>query len=327
MISAVRRYSLIPITIVSAITFFLGYRVEPFLAHDVHVCDEKVRYVNHDVACGDADVIKKIGYVATRNQIIELIETQKKEGRVLDASVYFRDLVRGPVFGVNELAAFAPASLLKLPLAFVFMGAAEDQPVVLTQKVQYAGTTSVSTQRILPRESAVSGNEYTIEELLRMMLTFSDNASYEVLEQFLQNTEGRMTLREETFQELGLIDPKDRVEATVTVRGYASLFRILYNASFLNVEHSEKVLAWLADTAYKNGLVAGVPEGIVVAHKFGERFYSEDKKELHDCGIIYFPRNPYLLCVMTRGPNFEALESLIREISRTVYEEVDSRRL
>ncbi len=134
-------------------------------------------------------------------------------------------------------------------------------------------------------------------------------------------------MRMETFQEIGLIDPKDRVEATITVRGYASLFRILFNASYLNVENSEKVLSWLSETEYRSGLVAGVPADVKVAHKFGERLYANDIKELHDCGIIYFPENPYLLCVMTRGSDFAALEALISEISRILYEEINSRRL
>jgi len=27
--------------------------------------------------------------------------------------------------------------------------------------------------------------------------------------------------------------------------------------------------------------------------------------QLHDCGIVYYPETPYLLCVMTKGWNFE----------------------
>lgn len=322
-----RKYPIFTMIIGGAFLLFLGYKIEPLIAHDAKECSIESAFVNRDVVCGEPDVIRKTGYIETRNDIIEYIETQKKEGRVSDAAVYFRDLHRGPVFGINELITFAPASLLKLPLAFVLLGAAEDQPAVAAQKINYNGTTSVSDQRVKPRESAQIGNEYTITELLHMMLSYSDNASYEVLEQFLSNNESRMTIREETFQEIGLIDPKDRVEATVTVRGYASLFRLLYNASYLNVEHSEQVLSWLAESDFKAGLVAGVPEGVKVAHKFGERLYANDVKELHDCGIVYFPDNPYLLCIMTRGMEWESLEKLTAEISHIVYTEVESRRL
>lgn len=284
-------------------------------------------FVNDDVICGEADVIRKTGYIETQRLLAEYIERAEEEGKVAHASVYFRDLKRGPTFGINELDAFAPASLLKLPLAFVFLSAAETQSEVLGYQVKYEGTTTVAAQRVPPAQSAVLGEAYAIEELLRLMLTHSDNASYEVLESFLNTSDDRMTLRLETFQELGLIDPRDRVEATITVRGYASLYRILFNASYLNVDNSEKVLSWLAETEYDAGLVAGVPEGTRVAHKFGERSFDDGTKELHDCGIVYYPENPYLLCVMTRGDDWGALEAFISTVSRTVYEEVDSRRL
>ena len=42
-------------------------------------------------------------------------------------------------------------------------------------------------------------------------------------------------------------------------------------------------------------------------------------KQLHDCGIIYYPGNPYLLCVMTRGDSFGELSSTIRDISDIIY--------
>jgi beta-lactamase class A len=307
--------------------FFVGAKFDRAIHPHEKTCREDMVFINEEVVCGKGDVIKKTGYIETRNDIIALIEKGKKENGVVDASVYFRDLVRGPVLGINELEEFAPASLLKLPLAFVYMGASEDQPGVMMQKINYVGTTTIKEQRVVPRVSAELGKEYTIEELLQMMLIHSDNASYEVLEQFLSDSPGRTTMREETFQELGLVDPRDRVEATITVRGYASLFRILFNASYLNVGNSEKLLTWLSQTEYKAGLVAGVPESVKVAHKFGERLYANNVKELHDCGIIYFPENPYLLCVMTRGTDFAELERLISEISKTVYEEVNSRRL
>lgn len=43
-------------------------------------------------------------------------------------------------------------------------------------------------------------------------------------------------------------------------------------------------------------------------------------KELHDCGIIYYPERPYLLCVMTEGNDLNELAGVIQNISKTVYE-------
>jgi beta-lactamase class A len=290
-------------------------------------CDTTYRFINRDIACGAPDTIRKTGYIETVNYLKAYIAAVQATGEVSEVSVYFRDLVHGPVFGINELADFAPASLLKLPLAMVFFRSAETEPEVLTHSVKYEGNTAVMEQRIRPRISAEEGTPYTIEELLRMMLVYSDNASYEALEAFLAANSDRSFLRHEIFQEIGLINSTNRVEETITVRGYASLFRILYNVSYLEREYSERILKWLSESEYDKGLVAGVPEGISVAHKFGERVVSGGLKQLHDCGIVYYPGNPYLLCVMTRGKDFTELEHVIMEISRMTYQEVGSRRL
>jgi hypothetical protein len=85
---------------------------------------------------------------------------------------------------------------------------------------------------------------------------------------------------------------------------------------------SEKALAYLARTDYRKGLVAGVPPTIAVAHKFGLRRMNE-MKQLHDCGIVYYPDHPYLLCVMTSGPVPDYLDTTIADISRFIFEAVD----
>ncbi|HVZ24206.1 MAG TPA: serine hydrolase, partial [Vicinamibacterales bacterium] len=112
--------------------------------------------VNTDALCAKDDVIRKTSYTDTKNDIQNLIDDAHAHG-VITASVYFRDLVHGPVFGINETTDFAPASLLKLPIAFVFMNGEELQPGVLDSKIIYEGTSSVDIQRVQPEESAQEG--------------------------------------------------------------------------------------------------------------------------------------------------------------------------
>lgn len=290
-------------------------------------CNKKYRFINAKIVCGEKDVIRKTGYIEIQEKINDLIKAKRDDGAIAETAVYFRDLEHGPTFGINELASFAPASLLKIPLAFVYLRSAEIHPELLKDKIKFTGTADNEWQRIKPKESAMPNESYSIEDLLRLMLAYSDNTSYDILEQFLADSPRRMSFRKETFQEIGLIEPKDLVEETITVRGYASLFRILYNVSFLNPELSEKMLTWLAESDYRDGLVTGVPQGISVAHKFGERVIEPTgDKQLHDCGIVYYPGNPYLLCIMTKGNDWNELTDTIATISKMVYEEVDSKR-
>ncbi len=324
-----RKNSLIAAVFGSLALFAIAFSLGQLFPKKTQVtCGDEYSFINRDVVCGSPDVIVKTGYTATQDEVNSYIESRKFEGKLTEASVYFRDLVHGPTFGINELSEFAPASLLKLPLALVYLASAEAQPQLLTTKLRWVGISSLGEQRIRPRVTAESDHEYTIEELLKMMIMYSDNASYETLEQFLSDSPHRSNLRLQIFQEIGLINPKDRIEETITVRGYASLFRILYNISYLNTELSEKLLRWLAESDFDTGIKAGVPKEVVVANKFGERdIPGSDIKQLHDCGIVYYPGNPYLLCIMTKGNDWGELEGAISMISRMVYEEVDSRRI
>jgi len=82
-------------------------------------------------------------------------------------------------------------------------------------------------------------------------------------------------------------------------------------------------LEFLSQVEFKEGIVAGVPRDVVVSHKFGERGTADSNTlQLHDCGIVYYPSNPYLLCVMTRGSDFEKLKEVIKTISATIYREI-----
>jgi hypothetical protein len=48
--------------------------------------------------------------------------------------------------------------------------------------------------------------------------------------------------------------------------------------------------------------------------------------EMHDCGIVYYPYRPYLLCVMTKGSGeIKSLETVIQDVSKMVYEEVNTK--
>lgn len=244
----------------------------------------------------------------------------KEEGKVSDAAVYFRDLNNGPTFGVGERGDYFPASLLKVPVMMAYYHLAEQNPTLLSTEISYEVTKDFGiTPTIVPRESIERGRTYTVEELIRRMIVFSDNQALALLTERLPLDE-----LQDLFVILGvgedvLLDGNSKI----TVKEYAGFFRILFNSSYLSRASSEKALALLSMTDYHDALPAGVPEGTVVAHKFGEAGSEGHERQLHDCGIVYFPNHPYLACIMTRGKDPEVLKTAIQDISRTIYERID----
>lgn len=287
-------------------------------------------FINKRAVCGQESVLNKAGYIQLENDLKMLILKEKTAGTVEEVGVYFRDLRNGPIFGINEDHRFIPASLLKLPLVLTLFSIKEDKTDLLDKQLLYSAS-SIGNLSI-PDEIAVSpdlqeGKRYALEQIMASTLKYSDNLAYYMLVEYLNSSVpggGQAILR--TFQEIGIVDPRDINEAAMSARSYASIFRLLYNASYLDPVDSELLLSWLAQTTFKDGLYAGIPREVTVAHKFGIRHDQNGGIDLHDCGIVYYPGNPYILCVMTHGHDEQKLTSFIATVSKMVYDEVHSRR-
>lgn len=286
------------------------------------------QYINKELACGGSLVVKKHAYAELKTKLEDFIQSKTNEKEVSEVSVYFRDLENGPTLGINEHANFAPASLLKVPLSLAYIGLSEnEEPKLLQKKIHYIKSQRITEPLIPPANLIEENKTYSINELLERMIMYSDNRAYNLLLQFLNDN--YPSSLQDTLESLGLIDPQNALEETLTVKSYASIFIQLYNASFLREKAtSESVLALLSKTVFDKGITPGVPAGTKVAHKFGERASSNSQiKQLHDCGIVYYPKNPYLLCIMTRGQDFEKLSDIISAISKMVYEEFNYRKI
>lgn len=201
---------------------------------------------------------------------------------------------------------------------------AETDPAILSKEIENTKPYNPEEQNIIPTNFLEMNKNYTVNQLIDQMIIYSDNIAYQDL---LSNIDNSLVYK--VYQDLGVDISKAKEDSAgniLKVKDYASFFRILYNSSYLNRTMSEKALKLLSQTNYRNSLVAGIPENINVSHKFGERRYIETgEHQLHDCGIVYVPNTPYLICIMTRGSNFNNLEKTISQISRTIYQEISKK--
>lgn len=247
-----------------------------------------------------------------------LADTLMQNGTVDDISYYFRDLNNGLWVGINENDKFSPASLMKLPLMMSYFKEAETDPTLMDRTYVFSPLDdNYDRQNIKPVEFMEIGNSYSVQNLINRMIQYSDNSALRIL--FKNST----TFGYKVFEDLGIELPQnDTEENFMDVRTYSRFFRILYNGSYLNFANSDIALQVLSYTQYKDGIVAGVPEGTIVSHKFGERKIGEEE-QLHDCGIVYYPESPYVVCIMTRGNDLTKMSKAIEELSRFTYEEVE----
>ncbi len=283
---------------------------------------EKYQFINPLLECENVSIGTDKYINSLKTKIQNFIKKQINNHQIIYASVYFRDLNNGPWIGVNEKENFSPSSLIKVPIMIAYFKLAESNPDILKTELQVDKTVEFSNQNFKPQITLKPNQKYTIEELIRRMIVYSDNQAYEILNNYLKPED-----QIEVFKNLGIDISKGYSDPTgniISVKSYASFFRILYNASYLNKTMSEKALNLLSETTFNQGLVAPIPPNIVIAHKFGERqFLETGSKQMHDCGIVYTSK-PYLLCIMTRGYNFDNLISTINNISALVYKSIQN---
>lgn len=280
---------------------------------------EGYKFINPLLECDNYSQSNLNTVVWVEQNIKSYIQRVIDEKKATFVSVYFRDLNLGPWMGINEKENFSPASLLKVPIMIAALKVAEKEPGFLKKKIAYIQLLDRNTVPNIKDGRAIKiGNSYTIEDLIERMIADSDNEAKELL---LQNLKEDLVLK--VMTDIGININSNTAGDFVSVKEYSGCFRLLFNATYLNKDLSEKALSILTKTTFNKGILAGIPPGVTVAHKFGERAYFEtDIKQLHECGIVYKGENPYLLCVMTRGNDFEKLTSIIAGISAIVYKEV-----
>jgi beta-lactamase class A len=279
-------------------------------------------YINPLLACDVAgDVISNPDIVPFKEKIEQFLNTRLDKRWATKVGVYYRELDDGYWFSIGDTEKFIPASMRKLPLMIALLKQAETETKLLERVVTFDLSNDYNlNQNFKPTQTLVFGNTYTIRDLIYRMIVYSDNNAFTFLTKVVDPV-----LFDKVYSNLRLLNPRvTKDDEFLSVQTYESFFRILYNASYLTRDSSDWALDILSKSEFRTGLVSGVPSAIKVSHKFGEKSdAAEGTVQLHDCGIIYYPRHPYLLCVMSKGPNFEVLDDVIAEISRLAFTEVD----
>jgi beta-lactamase class A len=261
-----------------------------------------------------------------QSQVSSFVSSRIAQGKATDMSVYILDYAGGGWVGVNENKGYDAASLYKVPVMIAYYQQAEKDPALLTRKVEWNGTDQNEGEYFRSSHNIQPNTPYTIDQLIDSMIVNSDNTALILL----TNSIDQQTLLN-VYTDLGLqAPPNDVTLQDISAKTYASFFRVLYNGTYLTWADSQKALLLLSQSHLPNGIASAVPAGITVADKFGERTVQNPTggvtgRELHDCGIVYKPGSPYLICVMSSGSDFTTLAQNIHDLSTLVYANIGSK--
>lgn len=280
----------------------------------------QTKFINPLLECDTSSSLYNQELMSFEDDLQSLASSEINKGLVKSIGIYFRDLNNGPWFGVNSQEDYMPASLLKVPLMMSYYKISESDSSVLEQKLKFDSPEDLNTQFYKPKNLIKPGETDTVDSLIKLMILYSDNNSTKLL---FDNIDTNKLTSIYTDLKVNVADVSSS-NNFVSAKDYGAFFRVLYNASYLNREMSSKALELLSQTDFANGLRLGVPKDIVIAHKFGE-VDSEAEIQLHDCGIIYYPKRPYLLCVMTKGNDAIKLAKVIKDVSKATYDEIQTK--
>lgn len=272
-------------------------------------------------------------FSSLEQKLQNLINNEVQKRNINSASVYLRDLKTGDQISINKDEKFFPSSLRKVPLMITVFKTAEADPSILKKiSATFNNDDQNQDQEIKPKDYAKIGQSYTLDILVEKMIKSSDNNAAFIFSSLLDADAVKTVYND---LKVPFLVPDKNITSTqridyMTTYNFAYFFRVLFNATYLSKDLSEKALELLSETDFKDGLVAGVPQNITVAHKFGLTTLKDKAgnlitRELHDCGIVYFPQSPYLLCIMTKSTAaIPEIEETIKNISAATYKEFGS---
>ena len=255
-------------------------------------------------------------YAPLKDRLKNMIDDEAKARNIKTASVYIKSFAPGEDWtSVNPGNEYHPASLGKVPILITYLKKSENSPSLLDKEVSYLKDSRQIPPQNFTFDSIKIGRRYKIRELLYYMIANSDNHATSLLQDNIDFPSYKQTFTDLGMDANKLIDTNYKFKA----KEFSIFLEALFNAGYLNSTSSEYASTLLAQCKFKDGILKKLPPNVKVIHKFGE-YASGDDKELHESAIIYIDNTAYLITIMTKGHDFKNLSELMGQISKMVYD-------
>jgi len=237
-----------------------------------------------------------------------------------EVGLVIKDLAMNWQISYHKDMPFPSASLVKVPIMLALFYAAEEGRINLKDSVRLKGTYKTGGSGVL--KALKNGTPFTVEQLIELMITQSDNTAANMLIGMVGfdylNTMFRKMGLDETNLSRKMMDftlRKYGVENYTTAEEMADLLERLYRKKMVNAHISEMCLTLLRRQHINDRIPARLPSETVVAHKTGL-----ERRVCHDAGIVFTARGDYLICVLTSGErNNRKAKALISRLAQYTY--------
>lgn len=222
-------------------------------------------------------------------------------------AMYFEYLPTGTSIGVNQDSEFTAASLLKVPVVMAYYHKREAEKIILDPEVTIEDHHLNKKFGEFYKKGA--GAKVKLSEAVTQSLTKSDNTASLLLADQISDDDFRFV-----YEGLDIPLALKGDNPILTAEQYTSILKALYYSSVLTQDNSQEILHLLTQSKFDDYIPSGVPDHVLIAHKIG----LIDKQIYQDCGIIYVPQRPYIVCMISKSKKKVAKER-IGKLSKMIY--------
>jgi beta-lactamase class A len=252
-----------------------------------------------------------------------------------DVAVFFKTLDGKAQWSVRADDVFHAASTMKIPVMIELFHQVQEEKVRLTDtlliKDEFHSIVDGSPYMLNASDDSegelykAEGQKRTLRELCELMITASSNLATNLLIEKLGVENIRATVHELGADGMNVMRGVEDNKAfekglnnTTTARGLAVLLQAIAEGRAVDEASSNEMIAILEWQKFNEGIPAGLPKGIPVAHKTGEI-----TKTHHDAAIV-FAKRPFILVILVRGlAEKKESAALMADLSKSLYEAVE----
>lgn len=232
----------------------------------------------------------------------------------------FIDLETNRKILINADRQYPAASVAKMPVMTAAYQLAEQKKIDLNKQIVFKEEHKIGGSGVLRWMKA--GNIYTIRNLIRLMISISDNTATKLVVEELGYSQINGHIKSLGLKGTRIVDktmlnePTDKNINITTPYDMANLCLLIKNSDLFSDASKKEMLAYMKNQYYRWGICRGVPKGVVIANKTGNH-----EGVLNDVGIIYSPTGNYVLSIFTFGiEKKRTARELINKISEIVYQ-------
>lgn len=240
--------------------------------------------------------------------------------KTIEPSVFAWDFETGKYVDVDASKVYAAASIIKVPVLIQLFKSIEDNQLTIYDEMTLTPYYKADGSGTL--KNNMSGTNYTIDDLAKVMIQKSDNSATNML----MSAVGGMPDVNRGIRSWGLKNtyvsnwlPDLSGTNYTTARDLATMLYNLDNPGFLNINSREYIIDYMSHVENNRLIQAGLDPKALFVHKTGDI-----GKMLGDAGIVFTPSGKkYIVVILANRPyNSPQGKNFIQQASALIYKSI-----